>query len=951
MPRKRKYSRRRSSGSKKRWIKNPSGVGYTLISGATPRAPESMTYTEAARKAKRATQTAARKASAILYRTQQRNEKAATARLAKIQMLSESGGADTIFDTGGQGMYHIDGHGGYLTKLADAGMAGLSAGVAAGLHSLVGSGAYTIKNNKKVNYGTSSQVSGAAEAMIPSGIALANVDTGMITKAHRERIGYVYAPGDITHSTGSTFDVQEVILNPGLTSSFPWLSSTAKNYMKYSFKQLLFTTIPLLDNVTVATKDAPASVSGMILADYESDNHRDAPTSARDMRASYNHVEGTIHDGIRVGIECQVRPKNKLLGPENRHVRFEGKSPSRNPNDYDWGKFFVATEGIPKSLAGLRIAELWVSYSVQLFEPRTNIGTGKCVLQDCHAFDDSKPDSVPYEPTSLPPCGIGNLPVFEYLPKGGIVPYTDRVKLVNPGSLWPTMNPDEDARQFSSINNAIGAKIECIPQDDVEMQKLLFPMVPVDADTPEIDAATRLELLDEFISEAPETEGFGIPPFTTQAPSFRQNLPDAIERFLQAYPQEPRGTPLDAPLKPRDCPELTELMHYAKMMSFMKITFPANFTGDVEIVYHCRTNRVAVEAQYQMTGASTDQYHSSMPPASLSPDGLTNGNWGQAKWVAASPSVGSVVVFKNHGSKLTATCDILAQTRTQEYDTNTGTPLNRDVFDEGKLNVCSIEGGCEIIPPTTQSNAPGTINTSLLAAFIHPEVDPDNVVTFGEVGYSFRTRVRVHPAALGVDNTVYIGVPLARLKHCAVCKPVLDPVTQVPQRSETYPGVEFTTPNCFTESAPAVDFWNLHNPGSVPYGGVYSLTTFDGMDEDVVRSHLPPGMGTASERGNIFHNDAAFQSRILSATIRIALCNDLLDDVDRTAGFVARDGTLLAATNGQDGEPMVGLKCLDPVGLSAATAQRDQTIHLLTQILAAHSAVADADDGGDAGDP
>jgi hypothetical protein len=113
------------------------------------------------------------------------------------------------------------------------------------------------------------------------------------------------------------------------------------------------------------------------------------------------------------------------------------------------------------------------------------------------------------------------------------------------------------------------------------------------------------------------------------------------------------------------------------------------------------------------------------------------------------------------------------------------------------------------------------------------------------------------------------------------------------------------------------------------------------MTEDVVRNYLPNGLGTASERGNIYHDDRAFQSRILSATIRIALCNDLLDDVDRTAGFVARDGTLLAATNGQDGEPMVGLKCLDPVGLSAATAQRDQTIHLLTQILAAQGHIAE----------
>ncbi len=167
---------------------------------------------------------------------------------------------------------------------------------------------------------------------------------------HREYIS------DITGSTN--FSISSYNINPGLASTFPWLSSVAQNFEEYEMLGLVFeyrplsgsiaTTSPTLGAVVYATNyDVldPAFTSKQAMESYQFSN-------------SIVPFESMIHP-----VECapQTRTVNK------RYIRSTNAPSNSDLRLYDLGLFSVGTQGMQSSYVA---GELWVSYHVRLSKPR-----------------------------------------------------------------------------------------------------------------------------------------------------------------------------------------------------------------------------------------------------------------------------------------------------------------------------------------------------------------------------------------------------------------------------------------------------------------------------------------------------------------------------------------------------------------------------------------------------
>ena len=150
--------------------------------------------------------------------------------------------------------------------------AGASASRALGLgdYAVGRSGMSAVKRNRLMGGGTALRVNASSSNF-----------TGDIVLSHREFIGSVSAKG--ATSGASDFEIRQFALNPGLSSSFPWLSQIAQNFTMYQWQGLIFEYIPTsgdygssgsnaLGKVVMATQydpDAPPFSSSVEMQNYD----------------------------------------------------------------------------------------------------------------------------------------------------------------------------------------------------------------------------------------------------------------------------------------------------------------------------------------------------------------------------------------------------------------------------------------------------------------------------------------------------------------------------------------------------------------------------------------------------------------------------------------------------------------------------------------------------------
>ena len=191
-------------------------------------------------------------------------------------------------------------------------------------------------------------------------------ETGAITISHSEYIRDVYGL-----SSGNTFEVQSLSVNPGLANSFPFLSQFASNFEEYEMLQLAYTYKSLVSENLSSTDGQVGSV--LLFTEY---NAADKPkTSKYQIMQGYGHTDGKVTDNLLHGVECDDK---KIVGDGHKFVRTRPVDADVNAdiNKYDVGLFQLAVSGTPAALADQVIGELHVSYTVRLRKPRIYAGLG-----------------------------------------------------------------------------------------------------------------------------------------------------------------------------------------------------------------------------------------------------------------------------------------------------------------------------------------------------------------------------------------------------------------------------------------------------------------------------------------------------------------------------------------------------------------------------------------------
>jgi len=162
---------------------------------------------------------------------------------------------------------------------------------------------------------------------------------------HREFIGNV--TGSVNFTVALTFAV-----NPGIASSFPWLSGIAQNWETYRFRSLR------LCSYTRTGSNVP----GSILLAHDPDSSDDPPSSEQVMSTYESLVEDAPWKDMCLNV---AKVGLKDIGPR-KFIRTAALAANQDIKLYDSGNLFVAT------VDGTAVAwsKLWVEYDVELYTPQ-----------------------------------------------------------------------------------------------------------------------------------------------------------------------------------------------------------------------------------------------------------------------------------------------------------------------------------------------------------------------------------------------------------------------------------------------------------------------------------------------------------------------------------------------------------------------------------------------------
>jgi len=164
---------------------------------------------------------------------------------------------------------------------------------------------------------------------------------------HRELIGSVV--GTVNFSTSS---LGPFSLNPGLSSTFPWLSTQAVGWEQYRFNKLNFC------YYTRTGSNVPGSL--MLIPDYDAADS--APVSEQ-IASAYEDVSEDIP---WKDIKCTLRPAAMHPDGPKKYIRLSGLASNLDIKTYDVGTMFVGTtDG-----TAVPWGKLWVEYDITLYTPQ-----------------------------------------------------------------------------------------------------------------------------------------------------------------------------------------------------------------------------------------------------------------------------------------------------------------------------------------------------------------------------------------------------------------------------------------------------------------------------------------------------------------------------------------------------------------------------------------------------
>lgn len=173
---------------------------------------------------------------------------------------------------------------------------------------------------------------------------------------------------DLESGTNAGFTSYTYPLNPGIITTFPWLSSLAANFQQYKLRKMVFEYRP---NVSTAVSSANGliTVGQVILATQY--NSVAAPYSNKiQMENCDYNMSGAPNKPMMHAIECK---KNQSV-LDDLYVRFGNIPQNSDLRMYDMGFFQIASNGVPTNSTVMSLGEIHVHYEVELLKPQLNGG-------------------------------------------------------------------------------------------------------------------------------------------------------------------------------------------------------------------------------------------------------------------------------------------------------------------------------------------------------------------------------------------------------------------------------------------------------------------------------------------------------------------------------------------------------------------------------------------------
>lgn len=205
---------------------------------------------------------------------------------------------------------------------------------------------------------------------------ISNYRDGSVCVTHREYIGDIDA--------AQIFTTKDLDINPGLQSSFPWLSQIANSFEEYMWKGLIFEFKSMSSDAVLSTANSSALGTVVMATQY---NALSSFFSNKREMANYEYANSSkpsvsfIHP---VDCRMQTTPHPMLFVRNTDNIKGDKRL-------YDIGSFQIAVQGC-QSNQGV-IGELWVSFEICFYKPKFQAGSNSMTDMFLMPFNQS-PENI-----------------------------------------------------------------------------------------------------------------------------------------------------------------------------------------------------------------------------------------------------------------------------------------------------------------------------------------------------------------------------------------------------------------------------------------------------------------------------------------------------------------------------------------------------------------------------
>jgi len=171
---------------------------------------------------------------------------------------------------------------------------------------------------------------------------------------HREYLG------DVITGPDAGFNITDFPINPGLSETFPWLSTIAQNFEQYKVKGMIFEFKSTSADALNSTNTALGTV--IMATEYNSDS---TPFLTKQQMENHEFASSCKQScSMLHPVEC----KPSLTSITELYTRTSAVPSGQDLRLYDLGRFSIATVGQQGS--EVNIGELWVTYEIELLKPQ-----------------------------------------------------------------------------------------------------------------------------------------------------------------------------------------------------------------------------------------------------------------------------------------------------------------------------------------------------------------------------------------------------------------------------------------------------------------------------------------------------------------------------------------------------------------------------------------------------